>query len=300
MKEEKTSWHHLLAKLLEELLSPVGISVHPQLPIMSEPPEADILLLRSDSDTWTPEQFSRLPDGIRDSQASHILLEFKYTESVNKAAIRQTLGYDTFYKRVKRLSDKEVQSFLLSAKKPQSQNLAEVGYEKSTKHKGVYHNRENWLLEKIPLISLNELSDEPHNAWVKCFASHKKEKEKAFKILGDSGLKLMPLQLKWFLAGLWEYWFSLEENEMSLELTPKQITEMGKMWGDVYLSGLGVDERLAGLPPKEVMSHFKAQDVLPYFKPQLAKLSLDEIEKSLDEIKALENYLSQLKQKAKR
>ncbi|KHD05135.1 hypothetical protein PN36_09980 [Candidatus Thiomargarita nelsonii] len=88
---------------------------------------------------------------------------------------------------------------------------------------------------------------------------------------------------------------------MSLELTPKQITEMGKMWGDVYLSGLGVDERLAGLPPKEVMSHFKpqdvlpyfkAQDVLPYFKPQLAKLSLDEI-------KALEKYLSQLKQKAK-
>jgi len=71
---------------------------------------------------------------------------------------------------------------------------------------------------------------------------------------------------------------------MSLELTPKQITEMGKMWGDVYLSGLGVDERLAGLPPK---------DVLPYFKPQLAKLSLDEI-------KALEKYLSQLKQKAKR
>jgi hypothetical protein len=266
-KDSKTSWHHLLAKLLEELLSPVGISVHPDLSIMTKPPKADILLLRNDSKNWTEEQRLRLPDGIRHSQASHIILEFKYTESVNRAAVRQILGYDIFYKRIKQLSDKEVQSFLLSAVKPQSETLAEINYQESTKYKGVYHNHQDWTLETIPLISLNELSDEPHNAWVKCFASHKKEKEKAFKMLGDSGFKFMTLPLKWFLAGLWEYWFSLEEDEMSLELTPEQISEMGKMWGNVYLSGLGVEERLAGLSLKEVLPHFKLTDVVKHFSP---------------------------------
>jgi len=32
--------------------------------------------------------------------------------------------------------------------------------------------------KKVILLSLNELSDEPHNAYVKCFASHRQEKEK--------------------------------------------------------------------------------------------------------------------------
>ncbi len=41
----KTDWHRLLARLLEELLTPVGITVNPEVPVMSEPPKVDILLL---------------------------------------------------------------------------------------------------------------------------------------------------------------------------------------------------------------------------------------------------------------
>jgi hypothetical protein len=63
------------------------------------------------------------------------------------------------------------------------------------------------------------------------------------------------------------YALATEEDEMSLELTPEQISEMGKMWGNVYLSGLGVEERLAGLSLKEVLPHFKLTDVVKQFSP---------------------------------
>ncbi|QTA90974.1 hypothetical protein [Desulfonema magnum] len=95
-KQPKTRWHCLLGKLLEELLVPVGISVYTEFSVMSEPPKTDILLLRRETSGWSPEQAERLPDGIRDSRAEHILLEFKYTESVNDNALRQTLCYDFF------------------------------------------------------------------------------------------------------------------------------------------------------------------------------------------------------------
>jgi hypothetical protein len=84
MKDNQTSrtlWHRLLGQLLQYLLPPVGISVHVDLPLMADSPEADILILRREHAQWTPEQFLLLPDGIRQSQASHILVEFKYTDS---------------------------------------------------------------------------------------------------------------------------------------------------------------------------------------------------------------------------
>ena len=78
-KTPKTRWHQLLGKLLEELLVPVGVKVQTDFSVMSEPPKTDILLLRKEHRRWAKVQQERLPDGVRDSRARHILLEFKYT-----------------------------------------------------------------------------------------------------------------------------------------------------------------------------------------------------------------------------
>jgi len=78
-----TPWHRLLGEVLEKLLTPVGLSVYTELSLMNRPPRADILILRRQPAHWTAPQLERLPDGVRDSQASHILLEFKYTESLS-------------------------------------------------------------------------------------------------------------------------------------------------------------------------------------------------------------------------
>ncbi len=127
-ENSKTRWHRLLGTLLEQLLTPVGINVQCDVKVMSEPPEADILLLRRQNRLWTKVQKQRLADGIRDTRASHILLEFKYTESVNEKAFRQAIAYDYFYKTANRLKDGQVQSFLVSAKTPRAATLKNSGY----------------------------------------------------------------------------------------------------------------------------------------------------------------------------
>jgi hypothetical protein len=129
LKKQKTSWHRLLARLLELVLSPFGIDVQPNVSVMTEPPEADILLLRRDTPQWTAVQRAHLPDGIRDSKASHILIEFKQTQSFNEEALTQAVGYDYFYKHAKELLHTEVQTVLLSARKPRSDTLTYLGYQ---------------------------------------------------------------------------------------------------------------------------------------------------------------------------
>ncbi|RKZ51678.1 MAG: hypothetical protein DRR08_29040 [Candidatus Parabeggiatoa sp. nov. 2] len=148
----KTSWHLSFAEALEWDLSPVDISVLPERRVMTEPPRADILLLRRNQPSWTNEQLERLPDGIRQSQASRILLEFKYSQSLDKNAMNQAIGYDHFYRDSKKLDETDVQTFLVSAKKPQLETRKPFGYEKR-RYPGVYESQR--ILEKrILLISL--------------------------------------------------------------------------------------------------------------------------------------------------
>jgi hypothetical protein len=245
----------------------VNISVLTDFAVMSETPQADILLLRRQSTAWTAPQLARLPDGIRHCQAGQILIEFKYTESFNEKALLQALGYDTFYKRAKELHNSEVQTFLVLAKTPQSATLAEFGYDESHSYPGVFYTPSRGFRNVI-LMSLNDLSQEPHNAFFKCFASRRQEKQKAFDLLKQSGLQSLTLRLKLFLAGLWEYWFQLIGEDMNIELTPEQLMEMGKMWGDWYLSELSVEQRLAGLAPAERLRGLKPEERLRGLKPQ--------------------------------
>lgn len=263
----KTRWHLLLGKLLEELLSPVDISVLTDFAVMSETPQADILLLRRASSPWTAMQQARLPDGIRHCQAGQILIEFKYTESFNEKALLQTLGYDTFYKRAKELTDSQVQSFLVVAKTPHAATVAEFGYEESPHDPGIFYTKIRGFRNVI-LMSLNDLSNAPHNAFFKCFASRRQEKQKAFDLLKRVNLPSLTQRLEWFLAGLWEYWFQLEGQNMNIELTPEQVMEMGQMWGEIHLSLLPVEQRLAGLAPAERLTGLKPQEVLSLFPPE--------------------------------
>jgi hypothetical protein len=235
---------------------------------MSKPPEADILLLKRDQAGWTPAQRALLPEGIRDSQASHVLLEFKYTESVSEDALLQSLGYDSFYRRIQQLTRTEVQTVLVSAKTPQPATLKHLGYQ-ATAWPGVYRSRKV-LVQRIMLISLNELANLPHNAFFKCFASRLAEKRKAFATLKQASLvPWITTPLNWFLEGLWKYWFAITERgdkTMQTELTPEQVTKMGKQWGEIFLSRLTIEERLAGVQVEELEEYLRTLKQSPQRK----------------------------------
>jgi hypothetical protein len=301
--ESKTLWHRLLGTLLQELLTPVGISVYTDFQIMSEPPLVDILLLRREQPEWTKEQRALLPDGVRDSRASHILLEFKYTESVNEAAFRQALGYDAFYRRAQKLPSVKIQTFILSAKTPAKATLSSFGYA-PTEQPGVYRS-ENILLKAIPLLVLNELQDEPHNAFIKYFASRRKAKRAAYQILQRIGFERLSTKLYWLIAGLGRNWFAALKGEVMTEevLTVDDFIEMGRELHEYYLSTLTPAELLKHVKPEDVLSLYKPEEILTRLKPEevfaqyepeerMAGLSIEEIEAYLHKLKVeLNNQL---------
>ncbi len=261
----KTQWHCLLGGLFEELLIPVGVSVFTEFSVMSRSPVADILLLRKERGAWTSDQLKRLPDGIRQTRARHVLIEFKYTESIGEDTFRQMGGYEFFYRSTRDLSPLDVQGFVISSKMPRESLLRTLEYYPAEKS-GVYHSN-NPLLKDISLISLNDLSDEVHNAFVKCFASRKKNKRSAFKTLARHGLKNFHQQIQWFIQGLWRYWFAEKGDVMEPnEITPEKIKEMGKMWGDLILSSLPLEERLKGLKPEDRLRGLKPEEIEAYLR----------------------------------
>jgi hypothetical protein len=284
-EKSKTRWHLMLGTMFEELLTPVGIKVYTDFPVMADRPMADILLLRKETPEWTPEQLARLSDGVRDCGADHILIEFKYTESVGVSAFRQAAGYDYFYNSSKQLTARQARTFLVSSKTVKRETLDKFSYFRTDKA-GVLQSQ-NPMLEPISLLILNDLSKEPHNAYIKCFASLIREKEAAFGMLSNRKADPISAKLTHLLEGLMDIWFSKGGIFMEQELTPEKVIERGKMLGDLYLKSLPPEERLKGLGPEEVLKNFKPEEVLKNFKPEerLKGLSAEEIEAYLRKLK---------------
>ena len=275
---QPTRWHQLLGKLLELLLTEQGIIVQTEVQVMSEPPKADILLLRRERKAWAKEQRALLPDGVRESQARHILLEFKYTQSLTVDVLLQAVSYSYLYRIAQRLQPTDVQIFVLCAKTPQPKRLVELGYVQ-TEDEGVYRSA-NAYVRDIPLLILNKLRDEPHNAFVKCFASRKSAKGAAFKTLTQGDFVRLPGLLWVFLIGLRRLWAVTEGADLMNEtLTPERVLEMGEQWQKRLLAQMSVEERLAGLRPKEVLAQYTPEEVLAQYTPEevLAQYTPEEV-----------------------
>ena len=179
----KTLWHRLLAKLLETLLVPEEVTVLSELPATSNPPEIDILLLRRAGAEWTPAQRALLPDGVRDRQMAHHLLECKITESVTEQSLLQALTYDYLYRQSQQLAEHDVQTYVVSAQTPQAAKLTAWGYTEQ-ELPGVYVSTAP-LLHKVVLLVLNQLRAEPHNEYIQLFASRQRVRQRALVSLGQ-------------------------------------------------------------------------------------------------------------------
>ena len=229
-KPKKTCWHCLLARALKELLGPLDIQVLTEVPVVPDPPKADIILLRREGVTWTKEQSDCLADGLRDTDAEVLLVEFKYTESMTDDAFGKLFVYDFLYRESEGLKRSQLQSFLVSAKTPGTDILARYGFE-PTGRNGVYTS-EMPIVGTMQVILLNELDDQPHNAVLKCFSSRQKEKVKAF---GTMHRHVLPSRtsgkLAWVTFGLSR--IMMEKTLYDPEVmgwTPDDIVKLGKEW----------------------------------------------------------------------
>ena len=281
-KKPRTEWHDWYGLMHLEILTPVDLDVSVDFHVMSQSPRADLLIIRRKSKEWTAPQRSRLPDGIVDSSASHILEEFKATESLNEDAFQKVLGYDYYYRDNHNLKRDQVRIFIVTAIHPQKRRLEEWGFKEDSTKTGVYRSGKP-LFRWITIISVSKLSDEPHNAYVKCFAGRKRAQQQALTTLKRMGMvEKFSTHLLHFISGLWTQWFVRGVEKMDYAPTPEQILQFGDMWGDIYLSHLTPEERLMGLKPEERLIGLKPEE-------RLAGLSVLEI-------RAMRAYLERLEQ----
>jgi hypothetical protein len=272
-------WHKLLGKIFEELLTPLNVTVETSLRIMAESPEADVLLIRRNQQRWTEAQRDLLPDGIRDTQADHVLIEFKYSESVNRDAIFQALTYRYLYLKVQKLQPERLHTVIISSKTPSQKFRVDFGYQESDRP-GVWHSN-CAILDILHILVLNDLSNAPHNLFIKCFASRKKEKKRSLKKLFESSWKQLSTSLLQIFIGMWNIHASAQEGKdiMEYELTPERVMEIGKGFEDAFLACLPIDKRLKGLKPEDIFARFKPEDILARLKPEerIAGLKLEDI-----------------------
>ena len=236
---EQTKWHRFLAKGFELSLGERGVIVLTEVEVSGNPPKVDVLLLRRETDEWTAEQLELLPDGIRDVQASHILIEFKYTESLTLDAVLQAIGYEYFYRKSNGLSHEDVQIFILCPKRPRANRLQEFSYSESSQP-GVFHS--TFIVNRhVPLLLLNELSSESHNAFVKMFASRSVQKEKAIRLLRN--FRKLSGELIDYFEALRVIWSLPEGENMNEVLTPERVIEMGKELARLWVKHVPEDDR---------------------------------------------------------
>ena len=262
--------HQVLGALCLLSLAPVQISVHMDVDLLGKPPKADILLLRREGEAWNAAQRARLPDGVRDSAAAHVLVEFKYTESVNETALAQAVAYDHFYRQGQRLSEEQALTVLLSARTPRKDRLEKWGYEEE--QKGVFCSQLP-LLRRVRLLVLNRLPPQPHNAFVKLFASRKREREAAFAAL-DMPMVAESPDLHAYMVGLQMALEVKGEVNMAEMLTPEKVMEIGEKVRQRILEMASPEERMKGLDLNKVNPKLR-QRILEMASPEERLSGLD-------------------------
>ena len=271
-------WHHLFGELLKLLLIPVGVDVSVDVKVMDNPPEADVILLRREGDTWTNEQLQYLPDGIRDVSAQHVLIEFKYSELLNKKVLRQTGTYEQCYRASKKLKLDELAIFVVMSTTPRKTTLEKYGYYQTEKV-GIYQT-DNPLADDLTLILLNKLPPEEYNAFVKLFASRKKEQKVALSMLNKGVIKKVSFRIASFVQGIAKVLSLKEDIKMEqLEITPEDVIDLGERLMRCYVENLPIEERLAGLQPEERLAGLQPEERLAGLQPEerLAGLQPEEV-----------------------
>ncbi|MDM8517094.1 hypothetical protein QUF76_12905 [Desulfobacterales bacterium HSG16] len=260
-KTEKSEirWHRWFGTVFEEVLIPLGLDVQTEHPVMIDPPEADVVIIRKNGMGWTPEQLEVLPDGVRDCNASHIIIEFKNTESLTEDALFVTGGYRVFYKQSRDLKDHEIQVFIASSKSPSRKILERHGYRPSDKA-GVYHSQYS-MVRFIPLIALNDLADKPYNALYRLFGSRKKEKLRALKRLMNEGLNKFPDKIGVFIMKAVRFLFHKGGTE-TMSYTPEERAMFGDFLEEFILPIMKFEELREKLPWEDLLKDVSVKDLL--------------------------------------
>jgi hypothetical protein len=268
---------------------------------MGKSPVIDLVLRKSEGRYWSEQQRDRLCEGVRDSEAPTVVIELKYTESVNIHVLKMAMGCDEYYCQSHDLKPDEMDLFVVSSKTPTGPIIDRAQYKAVIP--GVLRSPLPGY-EDVPIISLNDLSDAPHNTLFKLFASKYKQKVIAFanivKVAPPWGLH----DLEKLIGGMCKIMLEKEVG-MVPEVTTEDVKMVGGLIGEMLIGamspqkrmeGLSTGERVEGLSTGEVMEHLSTGEVMEHFSTDevMEHLSTDEVMEHFS-TEELERFLARRK-----
>ena len=133
------------------------------------------------------------------------------------------------------------------------------------------------IAARVMLLALNRLPARPNNAYVKIFASRKRQREAGFASL-DKSVLTESSDLRAYVLGLRETLNVKGEWDMAQPPTPEQVLEYGKKIRQLIFETGTSAERLEGLPPHERLAGLPPHERLAGLSPheRLAGLSAEE------------------------
>ena len=152
------------------------------------------------------------------------------------------------------------------ARAPRTKLLLQYGYEE-TDLPDVYRSKYP-LIEQVQLIVLNQLQVNAHNAFVQCFASHRRVRQRAFA-------RLQQLDEQTLSEALWELVIGLRGqfepqgdamSKMNLQegLTPEMVMKLGKEIRKAVIATLSPEDRkvvIASAPPEERLAGMAPEEL---------------------------------------
>jgi hypothetical protein len=170
--------------------------------------------------------------------------------------------------KIQKLQPERLHTVIISSKTPSQKFRVDFGYQESDRP-GVWHSN-NTMLDILDILVLNDLSDAPHNLFIKCFASRKKEKERSFRKLFEFSWKQLNASLQQLFMGMRSIYADEQEGKDMMEyaLTPEKVMEIGKGFEDAFLASLPIEKRLKGLKPEERIAGLKPEEIFARFKPE--------------------------------
>ncbi len=156
--------------------------------IGDNPLKIDLVFRCNTPSGWTTEQRQRLPDGLRRTKATHLLLNFaemfagdEAIEEQFESIFQRILACSWLYQRSHGLNSNDIWPVVVFAYAPDLAFLKELGFA-PTKLPGIYQSLSP-IAKRIRVMLLSELSSAPHNAIFKCFAHGQQARQQAYQTI---------------------------------------------------------------------------------------------------------------------
>ena len=129
------------------------------------------------------------------------------------------------------------------------------------------------------VLVVNELRDEPHNEFLRLFASKQKVRKHTMEEVLDQPLSNWSEELWSVVFGLQQF-YQLEEESMKRELTVDDVMEMGNNIRKRVIASASPEDRLAGLAPEERLAGLAPEELASMMEQIEALLSKNPLKKT--------------------